>query len=787
MAHLQLLCDIGELSWIFSNSRDLTTFLQKIVIMVAKHMNADVCSIYLYDDDQDELVLTATEGLNPDSVGRVRLKVGEGLTGLAIKELRPIVERVGSRHPNFRHFEGIDEERYESFLAVPILRGLSKVGVLVTQREERVGFTKDEVLALQAVGSQLANIVENTKLLMALHREGMQAEPSRPTYTGEKIFRGRVASEGYALAQVTVLDKGHSLESLSQLPFDDPCTLEDFARAIEQTEKELEDLQTQVEEKLSDVASLIFAAHLLMLKDEGFVGAIYERIGKGEPPARAVIAVAQHYIGIFSQSPHLYLREKVQDVEDLAVRLISHLLPRKGQCPTSRDSIVVARDLFPSDLLRMASEKVQGIILVRGGVTSHLSILARSLRIPLLIVDQPELLQIPPGSQALLDAHGGQVFLDPGPDLIRVYEMRREALARPAAEPLPADSPCTTRDGTPVRLLATVNLLADLDLAVQFHAQGVGLYRSEFPFLIRSDFPSEEEQYYVYRKVVEGMNGKPVTLRTLDIGGDKVLSYYPNSAEQNPFMGMRSIRFSLQHKDIFGKQIRAMLRAGHGGSLTVLFPMISSLDEFLEARETLQESLRALDAEGVPHNPSPRIGAMIEIPSVLDIIDDLAREADTFSIGTNDLIQYMLAVDRTNEKVASHYTPHHPSILRAIRTVVAAADRHQTDVSICGDMAHDERYIPFFLGIGLRAFSVDPVYLPRIRRAIARADLGETRQVAQALLDFSRASDIAHFLEMRDSNAQKYPSSASDLTFDHSTGSAPPEESEPRNSAQNLL
>ena len=265
--------------------------------------------------------------------------------------------------------------------------------------------------------------------------------------------------------------------------------------------------------------------------------------------------------------------------------------------------------------------------------------------------------------------------------------------------------------------------------------------------MVRSDFPTEEEQYTVYKKVVDALDGQELTFRTLDIGGDKILSYYDYGKEQNPFLGMRSIRFSLKHKAVFLQQVRAILRAGVNADLKIMFPMISSLDDFLEAKGIVLECIRDLSREGVACHKTPKIGLMIELPSVLEIIDDLAQEADFFSIGTNDFVQYMLAVDRTNEKVAEFYLPHHPSILRSLKKVIAAADRRGKEVSICGDMAHDERYISYLLGIGLRRFSLDSSYIPKIRAAIGRIDLNDARAKTDQLLRLKRIEEIDRFLK----------------------------------------
>jgi phosphotransferase system enzyme I (PtsP) len=311
----------------------------------------------------------------------------------------------------------------------------------------------------------------------------------------------------------------------------------------------------------------------------------------------------------------------------------------------------------------------------------------------------------------------------------------------------------TTKDGKRITLFANINLLADLKLARHLHAEGIGLYRTEFPFMIRSDFPSEEEQFVIYHKVVEQMRGKVITFRTLDMGGDKVLSYYSNTKEQNPFMGMRAIRFSLQNTVIFSQQLRAMLRAGVDADLHIMFPMIASLDEFEQARQIVFECMGALQYEGIQHNQRPRIGMMIELPSVLDLLDDLAREVDFFSVGTNDLVQYLLAVDRTNEKVAALYQPYHPAVLRALKKIVDAARRHGKKVSICGDMAHDEQFIAFLVGIGFDILSVNPLSLPKVQKVITQLNENEAQRNAQIMLSMSKAADIARLLEEKIPNA----------------------------------
>ncbi|NLD98577.1 MAG: phosphoenolpyruvate--protein phosphotransferase [Fibrobacter sp.] len=746
MDHFQLICDIGELNEVFTKAQSIEAFLQKIVDLVARHMRAAVCSVYLYEEDRRDLVLRATKGLKQESVGMVRLKIGEGLTGLAVKEMRPVCEKIGKNNPKFKHIPGISEEKYDAFLAVPIQRGISRIGALVVQRERKKEFKEREIAALRAVASQLANMLENAKLFMSLqdHPHPIEKRSSRTP----KLFKGKVASEGFAQGPALIFDRGKTLERLSSDMFTEKYTLEDFYKAVLSTENQLKELQERVEEKLSDVASLIFTAHLLLLKDKEFVGSMVRRIEEGMNPPDAIIAIAKHYIDIFSHAQNVYIQEKVQDIEDLSIRLLNNIVASSThdlcQC---ENSIAIARELFPSDILKLSSENARGLVLVTGGVTSHLSILARSLKMPLIIVDNPKLLSIPNETPLLLDAEVGNLYVNPSNQVISSFKLRDEARKKITARKIIVNPETYTSDGVRIFLKASINLLSDLKLAEEVKCEGIGLYRTEFPFLIRSDFPTEEEQYVIYRKLIESMPGKEITFRTLDIGGDKVLSYFAMPNEQNPFLGMRSIRFSLANKDLFFQQLRAMLRAGVDAQIRIMFPLISSMEELLEAKAAVEESIRHLKEKKIPHNSNPSIGVMIEIPSVIDIMDEITDEVDFCSIGTNDLVQYMLAVDRTNEKVASLYIPHHPAILRAIKRICDTATKKGVSVAICGDMGHNEKYLPFFIGAGIRELTIEPSILPKIQEAITKIDSQDALQLTETILRACKVQEISRLLK----------------------------------------
>jgi phosphotransferase system enzyme I (PtsP) len=746
--HTQLICNISDIASLFSNAKDLSSFLRDIVEMTARHMNSEVCSIYMYDEPNDELVLKATTGLNTGGIDKVRLKNGEGLTGLAFKELRPICERNASKNPHYKYFPELGEEKFGSFLAVPINRGTVRIGVMVIQNSETNFFTDTDINILRAITSQLAVTIEMSRLIITLET----GKPFRRV-TKEfenKFIHGVPVSPGVVYADALILHKGNSVECSHLKDTNRVFSLEMFRSAVLKTEEQLEQLQVRVEETLSDVASLIFAAQILMLKDQTFLEAIETKMQSGQRASKAVHAVVNDYVERLEKLDNPFLREKAHDVRDIGERLIHNLCGCSEDEFSSGNKIVIARELFPSDILKLATEKTVGVISLSGGQTSHIAILSRSLGLPMVICGESQLLNVPLSEKILLDAEAGNVYIAPSPEILKEFSGKFDFKAQKEHSKAAMKPETFTADGKQVHLLANINLLCDAVSAMEYKAEGVGLYRTEFPFIVRSDFPSEEEQLIIYRKINQKLEGKPITYRTLDIGGDKVLSYYPDQhKEKNPFLGMRSIRFSLEHSDIFRQQLRAILRAGTDMPLRIMFPMISSLDDFIKAKELALDCVADLRKNAVNCHDDPAIGMMIETPAVIEIIDDLAEAADFFSIGTNDFIQYMLAVDRTNEKVAPYYLPYHPSILRAMKKIADAAFAYKTDVSVCGDMVNDVQYLKFFIGIGIYKFSLNPGYLPKAQKAIESFDSEEAAEFAGALLKNSRIADIHKILSTK--------------------------------------
>ncbi len=733
--HLSMLCDMSEIASLLVGSENIEGFLQRTVVMVAEHLRVPVCSIYLYDEMNRELALKATRGLNPGAVDRVRMKLGEGLVGKAMEICNPILKGSVKYNPEFKYFNEAYDGRYESFLAIPITRGKERIGVIVVQHEGPNYFGAADAMALRGIAAQLAGVIANARLLIGLD------VPTPPPNIDEffkrlRFVKGRSASGGFAFGLSAIFDhKGAELGE-EIITVGETSTVEDFKRSLSETARQLEELQRRLFERLPEAASLIFDAHHMILKDAGFSRRVFDYMGSGKGAAEAVRLTANHYIKLFSSSSHEALREKALDVEDLALRIIANLqaINVADGMPVA-ERVIVTDMLYPSDMLRLVAEDVRGAVLVGGGLTSHVSILSRSLQFPLVLVDNKELLGIPRGIPILLDADLGNVYVDPAPDVVEQFETRNKTRASIDLLSRNVRDVTLTRDGERIRLMANINILGELEIARALKAEGVGLYRTEFPYLVRSSYPSEEEQYQVYRKLFSEMEGRPVVIRTLDLAGDKMLPYAESRQEDNPQLGLRSIRFLFENKDIFEQQVRAVLRAGAGFyKMGILFPLVSSLDEFREARDFVLSCVNQMQKEGLPCNDRPSIGLMIEVPALVDIIDDVAEAVDFASIGTNDLVQYMLAADRGNDKVAKYYQPFHPSVLRSIKKIVTAFSERGKEVSLCGEKARDKDYLPFLAGVGVRILSIDPRYIPEVQRYLRELDMSEARAYAERLV-----------------------------------------------------
>lgn len=479
--------------------------------------------------------------------------------------------------------------------------------------------------------------------------------------------------------------------------------------SLKKAKDELSQIRDKVSELQGEENARIFDAHLLVLQDPDLLSAIREKINSEKiNAASALYEVTASFINMFEQMENEYMRERSADIKDVTKRVLAHLLGKTLPNPglITEETILITKDLTPSDTAQINKKYVKGFIADIGGRTSHSAIMARSMELPAIVGTKEASLKIKNGDNIIIDGMSGKIFVNPSKKIQEEYRNRQEKLDVQRAEwALLKDEPTVTKDNYKVELAANIGSPKDIEQVKANGSEGIGLYRTEFLYMERTSLPTEEEQFEAYKTVLEEMNGKPVIVRTLDIGGDKQLSYWDMPKEINPFLGLRAIRFTLEETTIFRTQLRALLRASHFGNLKIMFPMIATLDEFHEAKQILIEEKQKLQSENVPI-AKIEVGIMVETPATALVIDQFAEEVDFFSIGTNDLIQYTFAADRMNEYVSYLYQPYHPAILRLVKMVIDAAHAEGKWVGMCGEMAGDQKAIPLLLGLGLDEFSM---------------------------------------------------------------------------------
>ncbi|MGH7905235.1 MAG: phosphoenolpyruvate--protein phosphotransferase, partial [Candidatus Binataceae bacterium] len=494
----------------------------------------------------------------------------------------------------------------------------------------------------------------------------------------------------------------------------------------------------------------IFDGHRLILEDEEFIGRIRDSVEHGYAAESALFRVIDELSSSMLNVADAYLRERANDFRDVGHRILRHLRQEGPKGPFAHATVLIADELTLSQLTLVSHENLAAIALQSGGVTSHAAILARAFEIPTVVGVEHLMEAVTEGDDMVVDGNSGIVYINPSVEIEREYDKlhkRYDAFRRELMDP--SREPITTRDGYRVQVLANVALLADLHLALRYGAEGIGLLRSEFSFLTYEDFPDENQQIALYGKMLEAAGNRPVTIRTLDIGADKYPPYLRVPREENPFLGWRSIRISLEMPGLFKVQLRAILRAAAHHQVKILFPMISSVEELRRARELLAEAQAELFREGLEHNPHIEVGIMIEVPSAVWLAPRLAREVDFFSIGTNDLIQYLLAADRNNPKVAHLYESLHPAVLSAIDEVVNVGRATNKDVCICGEMASDPLCTLLLVGMGLTQLSLSPLFIPVVRKLVRETDYQTARGIAHGTLEMGSSKEVKGYLVER--------------------------------------
>jgi len=510
--------------------------------------------------------------------------------------------------------------------------------------------------------------------------------------------------------------------------------LDRFYRALDQSKQQVSQLLERASKNGNKDVADIMQAHLMMLDDPEFLAKVKESIENEKLNAEfAVWSVGQEYIQFFEQMTDEYLKARAADLKDITERIIRNLtgtLLDLSQLP--QNTVLVARDLAPSDTAQIDREHVVGLVTDEGGPTSHVAIMARSFQIPAVVGTKNATGEIKNGDLLVVDGNEGIVEVNPAEDSLKNYEQKQLQWKKEQSDLGELITvPSVTKDGAQVKLEANIGRPEEVEIALKFGAEGVGLFRTEFLFMDRNTLPSEEEQFEAYKKALEGMRGQVVTIRTLDIGGDKDLPYLGLQRENNPFLGWRAIRYCLDRRDVLKTQLRAILRASVYGKAAVMFPMISSVEEVVKAKEVLEEAKAELREEGQPFDEHVKVGIMVEIPSAAVAADLLAPEVDFFSIGTNDLTQYTLAVDRDNEKVREYYNPLHPAVLRLIKRVIDVGNAFGKEVAMCGELAGDDKATEILLGLGLQVFSMTPSSIPRVKKVVLSTNNEEAQAIAK--------------------------------------------------------
>jgi phosphotransferase system enzyme I (PtsP) len=746
--------------FVIQRSHSLAEILDNAVHLIAREMGTDVCSIYLLDPRDHRLRLMATRGLDKAALGKVALAVGEGLTGSVVKEMRFLAVEDASSHPGFRYFPETKEEQFQSFLGVPLALRNRPVGAIVVQTRDRRSYSPEEIQTLTTISAQLVGLVENARLIDSLDRGEAgtkylhevrswrtlgQVAPRE--HQEDLVLLGSPASPGIAIG-VALFRGSHDLTFDSHdLPFQGEETeLRRVSDAFEATRREILKIQEAAEREAGEEHALIFSSHLLLLNDPVLLDRVKVAIRTGVTAPAAIYDALEHFGNKLQNVPDPYIQDRVEDIFDLRSRILGQLLSLKQQPSNLSDKIVVARGIPPSLVVELKAEGARGIITERGGPTSHGALLARSMGIPAVTGILDIVLAVRSGDTLIVDGHTGKVTVAPSEASLHRYEENLEKIkSRKISNLRYRDLPARTLDGVSVSLQANIGVGADLALARENGAAGIGLYRTEFPFIIREDFPTQEEQVRIYRRAYDYFPNGPVHFRLLDLGGDKFLPRNVLDPDRNPFRGFRSIRVLLQNPTVLKDQVAAFIRAAGARPLGILIPMISSLPELKAALKHIREAIDDLEDNNV--NRSPSIGAMIEVPAAVELAAEIARDVDFFSIGSNDLIQYTLAVDRENERAGSRNDSYHPAVLRLIRRTVLAGHAQGRKVALCGEIGSRRRLALTLVAMGIDALSLTPGSIPEIKRALSTSEVKKLSSEIDGVLSLGDATEIEEALK----------------------------------------
>ncbi|PMG43145.1 phosphoenolpyruvate--protein phosphotransferase [Shewanella sp. 10N.286.52.B9] len=730
-----MLNTLRDITQSVASANSLETALSLLVSQTKLAMQTHCCSIYILE--QQQLVLSATEGLAPNSINRVKMPLSEGLVGLAAEKEEAVNLADAKSHPRFKLFPEVEEEEYRAFLAVPIIFQKQVVGVIVVQQPQPRQFSENEEAFLMTLAAQLAVVVRNLKNKAAISNVQQQV-----------VFKGTSASKGIAIADGFVLGGAISLDQPEEQATDLATEIQRLKAAMQRCSDIISTLSQRFDrENVDDVAS-IFSALQLLLGEASLGGEYLREVNLGWQAESAVSRVSKRYIEQFIAMEDPYLKERASDIRELGQKVLRQLIePDKLELAPDKPVILVAKEVDATLLAEFPRGKLAGIVTELGGVNAHAAILARALGVPAIVgVDQVLSADVD-NKKLVLNANSGQLLISPSDAIIHEYlclisESKAQQRQFSAERSLPAE----TLDGQRIQLYLNAGLLSGLSTDMAEGADGIGLYRTEIPFMLHQRFPSELEQVQVYKQVLSAARDRPVVMRTLDVGGDKPLPYFPIT-EDNPFLGWRGIRLSLDHPELFLMQLRAMLTANADSSqLQILLPMVSNLDEIDRTLLYLEQAYSELTEELAREIPKPKIGVMLEVPSLLFQLEDVAKRVDFVSVGSNDLTQYLLAVDRNNPSVSPLFDSFHPGVLRALKWTITDCNRFQLDASICGELAGEPMGALLLVAMGYEKLSMNQGSIARINYLLRRINKAELERLLDQVLSLSNGEQVRQLL-----------------------------------------
>ncbi|EOM1362725.1 TPA: phosphoenolpyruvate--protein phosphotransferase [Klebsiella pneumoniae] len=721
----------------------LNEALDILVTDVCQAMETEVCSVYLADNDRRCYYLMATRGLKKPRGRTVALAFDEGLVGLVGRLAEPINLADAQKHPSFKYIPAVKEDRFRAFLGVPIIQRRQLLGVLVVQQRELRQFDESEESFLVTLATQMAAILSQSQLNALFGQYRQTRIRALPASSGVAI------AEGWMDVSLPLMEQVYEASTL-----DTASERERLTGALEEAANEFRRYSKRYAAGAQKETAAIFDLYSHLLSDARLRRELFAEVDKGAVAEWAVKKIIEKFAEQFAALSDGYLKERAGDLRTLGQRLLFHLDDSiQGPNTWPARIILVADELSATTLAEVPQDRLAGVVVRDGAANSHAAIMVRALGIPTVMgADiQPSLLH---GHTLIVDGYRGELLVDPEPVLLQEYQRlisEENELSRLAEDDLQRAS--ELKSGERVKVMLNAGLSPEHEEKLGSFVDGIGLYRTEIPFMLQSGFPSEEEQVAQYQGMLQMFNSKPVTLRTLDIGADKQLPYMPIS-EENPCLGWRGIRITLDQPEIFLIQVRAMLRANAAtGNLSILLPMVTSLEEVDEARRLIDRASREVEEMIGYAIPRPRLGVMLEVPSMVFMLPQLAGRIDFISVGTNDLTQYLLAVDRNNTRVASMYDSLHPAVLRALAMIAHDAERFGIDLRLCGEMAGDPMCVTILIGLGYRHLSMNGRSVARVKYLLRRIDIEEAQELSRRSLDAQMTAEVRHqvaaFMERR--------------------------------------